>query len=299
MKLSVCVPVYNFDVNPLINSLLTEINTYNISAEVILIDDASNPNFLQQNEPLSKKVTKYIKLDTNIGRSQIRNLFLNCTEGEYLLFLDCDGKVISDRFLRNYLEFIHAHPEVRVIYGGRIVQHESPGKNRSLRWKFAMKRENLPLSKRLKKPYLSFQTNNFIIEKTVFNEVTFNRDFENYGYEDLLFSMDLKASNININHIENPIFNNEVETNDHYLRKVDESIENLAKMLKDPETAKRVGDIKIVKAYNFIEKTGKKKWLIPLFETQQEKIRNLLSRGNASLSFLDLYKLGKLIKKMN
>lgn len=47
------------------------------------------------NRTLESKQVKYIELKKNIGRAKIRNLFIEYTTNPYLLFLDCDTKIIS------------------------------------------------------------------------------------------------------------------------------------------------------------------------------------------------------------
>lgn len=41
MKLSICIPVYNFDVNGLVNDLNDQIVSHNLDAEIIPIDQLS------------------------------------------------------------------------------------------------------------------------------------------------------------------------------------------------------------------------------------------------------------------
>ena len=48
MKISVCIPVYNFDIKNLVIALRTEIQTNQIDAEIILIDDTNNPPNLEK-----------------------------------------------------------------------------------------------------------------------------------------------------------------------------------------------------------------------------------------------------------
>ena len=86
MKLSICIPVFNFDVNDLINDLQNQIDTNQLEAEIVLIDDASSQTFVNINKNLETKVSQFIFLEKNIGRSKIRNLFLKYTKSEYLLF---------------------------------------------------------------------------------------------------------------------------------------------------------------------------------------------------------------------
>ncbi|EJL74652.1 glycosyltransferase family 2 protein [Chryseobacterium populi] len=298
MKLSICIPVYNFDVRELVSDLKKEITAGSIDAEIILIDDASEDKFIQINRTLQPEVKNFIFLEKNIGRSQIRNLFLYYSKGDYLLFLDCDGKIISENFLNNYVRFIEKNTDTKVIYGGRKVSETFPDENHHLRWKFAVERENLPVKFRLEKPYLSFQTNNFVIKKEVLEKVHFNPEFQKYGYEDLLFAMDLKSEEIRIGHIDNPIFNNDLEDNKVYLQKVEESVDSLSKMLRNKELNAKLSEVKLVKAYQMLDKQPLKPLFRLFFGLRKERLKESLLKGNTGLRYLDFYKLGLLLEKM-
>lgn len=298
MKLSVCIPVFNFDVRELVFELKREVKEQNINAEIILIDDASSHQFKTINNEILSQVNNFIFLEKNIGRSKIRNLFLEYVEGDYLLFLDCDGKIVNSDFLSIYIEYLKNNTKTDVLYGGRIVAKTLFNKKYILRWKFATERENLPVNKRREKPYLSFQTNNFIIKKEIFAKVQFDPEFENYGYEDLLFAMDLKSEHVTIDHIDNPIFNNDLENNEAYLKKVEESVESLAKMLKKHSLRPKISEIKLVSAYNFISKTYSNTFLLFLFSLIENTFKKNLLSDNPNLRNLDFYKLGLLFRKM-
>lgn len=299
MKLSVCIPVYNFDVRELVFDLIKEIDSQKLDVEIVLIDDASKEEFRQINREIQGIAHQFIFLEKNIGRSRIRNLFLDYAIGEYLLFLDCDGKIVGNNFLKNYIQFIQEHPKASIIYGGRKVLGSASDSDHYLRWKFAVERENLSLKQRLEKPYLSFQTNNFVIRKDILNRVGFNPEFQKYGYEDLLFAMDLKAEHIPIDHIDNPILNNDLESNIIYLGKVEESVESLSHMLKDEKLSVKLAEVKLVRIYNKLKDTPFKLLLSLLFNIGESSIKKKLSKGNVSLRYLDLYKLGLLFRKMN
>ena len=298
MKISICIPIYNFDVRELVFDLKKEIKEKGIDAEIILIDDASEDQFKTINKEVQNEIKDFIFLEKNIGRSKIRNLFLQFSTGDYFLFLDCDGKIINPNFLEIYLTFLQKNSKIDVLYGGRTVGENLLNSRYILRWKFATERENLPIFVRNEKPYLSFQTNNFIIKREVFSKIKFNPEFENYGYEDLLFAMDLKSEHIKIHHIDNPIFNNDLETNEIYLKKAEESVESLAKMLKTESLKPKISEIKLVKAYNFLQKTYLSFIFQPLFSFMEEKIKKNLISNNPNLRNLDLYKLGLLLRKM-
>ncbi|MDF2551806.1 MAG: glycosyltransferase family 2 protein [Chryseobacterium sp.] len=298
MKLSICIPVFNFDARELVDDIKKEIEKNDIDAEIILIDDASNDRFKTINGRLQSEVKYFIFLEKNIGRSKIRNLFLQYIKGDYLLFLDCDGKITNPNFLKIYIEFLRQTKKTDVLYGGRTVSKNIADKKHILRWKFAVERENLPVVMRNDKPYLSFQTNNFIIKKEVLNKIKFNPEFENYGYEDLLFAMDLKSEHIKIHHIDNPIFNNDLESNEVYLSKVEESVESLTKMLKMDSLRDKISEIKLVKAYTFLQKKHLELVFLSFFNFLEKRIKRNLLSGHPNLRNLDLYKLGLLLRKM-
>ncbi|MBO6201673.1 MAG: glycosyltransferase [Chryseobacterium sp.] len=297
MKLSICVPVYNFDVNELVNELRDQIDK-GLEAEILLIDDASEKPFIESNRDLNSKVNQFILLNDNIGRSKIRNLFLKYSHSDYLLLLDCDGKVISKNFLKNYIEYIDSqNPDV--IFGGRKVSDVKPDSEYGLRWKFATERENLPVEKRVESPYLDFQTNNFVVKRSVLEKVPFNEGITQYGYEDLVFSKDLHDQDIKIDHIDNPIFNNDVETNAVFLAKADQSARSLAQLIKNDKNFDRVSQIKLAKAYLFMHKTGTIYIYRLLYRIVKSRLEKKLLTGSASLRALDLYKLGQLTLYMN
>ncbi|WP_407403920.1 glycosyltransferase family 2 protein [Chryseobacterium sp.] len=298
MKLSICIPIYNFDVRKLVFDLKKEIDRNALDAEIILVDDASNDKFKNFNQELKSEVEVFIFLDKNIGRARIRNLFLNYAKGDYLLFLDCDGKVINANFITNYLQLINENPETKVIFGGRVVSNKVPQDDFKLRWKFANERENLKLDDRLKIPFLSFQTNNFVIKKDVFLQNKFNSEIKKYGYEDLLFAMDLQAKKIQIDHVENPILNNDIEENKVYLSKVEDSMESLATMFSNASSKKNIKEVKVVKAYDLIKILRLSKPILYFYGFFHFKIRTNLLSKNPNLRLLDVYKLCLLLKML-
>ncbi|MDP9957419.1 glycosyltransferase involved in cell wall biosynthesis [Epilithonimonas hungarica] len=298
MKLSICIPIYNFDVSELVNDLYSQIALDNLDAEIILIDDASKKEFIDKNRALESKSDQFIFLNKNIGRSKIRNLFTEYSDSEYLLFLDCDGKIIDKNFLKKYFDFINGkNPDV--IYGGRKVDEKKPELEFGLRWKFAIERENLPVKERIKMPYSSFQTNNFIVRKSILEKVPFNEGITQYGYEDLIFAKDLFKIKVKIEHIDNPIFNNDVETNVIFLAKADQSAKSLSQLIKKDKDIERISKIKLAKAYFRLKRTGGIFIYRFIYKLSKPYIEKKLLGGHASLKALDFYKLGQLIGYMN
>lgn len=291
--ISICIPVYNFNITSLINELSNQVNSLNIPCEIIVIDDCSE-NFKRINKIECEKHT-YIELSENIGRARIRNLFLKYAKYEYLLFLDCDSLIKTTSFLSNYVEIIKEKPSV--VCGGRIYETGRPKREKRLRWKYGILRESQSCSVRQEFPNKSFMTNNFLISKKVFEENKFDERIVKYGHEDTLFGFSLKKRNIKITHIDNSVINGDVELNNEYLNKTREGVINLINILNFTKYDKDlIDDITILKFYNKVKKIEK---IVNLsFVISKPLIVFLLTRGYISLYLFDYYKLGILIENI-
>ena len=253
--ISVCIPVYNFDIEPLVTALVPQAEA--INGEIVIIDDGST-HYKEQNKEVAKKhnVIKYIELEQNIGRAAIRNLFTGYASFGYMLFLDCDSIIISDDFLEKYLETVRGYnPDV--VCGGRIYGPRPDDRKKLLRWKYGITRESKPASERKKNPNASFMTNNFLVRKEILQKIRFNKKLRGYGHEDTLFGYELKKNGIEIIHIENPILNGDVEDVSVFLDKTRQGIANLAKIYKLYKNEEQLWeDITLLKSYVKIKKSG-------------------------------------------
>lgn len=288
--ISICIPVYNFHIARLVEELSRQVQELDAGSELIILDDGSSPQFRELNAVACQKHT-YIELPQNVGRSKIRNLFLEYARYEYLLFLDCDSLLISPDFLRNYLEELKNNPPV--IFGGRIYPEQKPVRNQLLSWKFGMERESKPASERREDPGKSFMTNNFVIRKSLLAEIRFDERLAGYGHEDTLFGIALAERNIPVTHIENPVLNGDIETNSIFLQKTEEGILNLVfieKISPNPEILYHY-----IKLLAFNDKLKRKKMLgivLFFFRIFKKPIRWSLEKGFVSLRLFSFYKLG-------
>ena len=144
-------------------------------------------------------------------------------------FLDCDAKIISEKFLQNYLHFIQKNKETKVVFGGFEVEEGEV----TLRKKYSLEREIVPLEKRKLAPYSSFRGINFLVKKEILQQFPFDENLKNYGYEDLIFSKNLELKKVEISHFENPVLHGDEETTDVFLFKTKIAIQNLRKIHKN------------------------------------------------------------------
>ena len=280
------MPIYNFNVVDLINTILYQGRKSEKPFEIICIDDGSNKETLKLNSEISSnKSVNYQILKRNIGRSKIRNLFLEISNYKNLLFIDCDCSIQNGNFLEKYFEQLNNS----VVYGGRKHHNKPPkNKNKKLRWLYGIKKEDQNFNYRVENPYHSFRSNNFLIKKEILSQIRFNENIKTYGHEDTLLSIELKKNKIDIYQINNPIYHNGIEDNSVFLEKTKSAIKNLV-MLERSELD--ISSVKLIKTYNLINKL-KLMWLIFSFSKTISKLleRQLLS-SRPSLRIFDLYKL--------
>jgi predicted glycosyltransferase involved in capsule biosynthesis len=297
--LSVCIPVFNFDVRALIDELAKQTAKLSISAEILIIDDCSSLYFQAINEEVCSRF-HYIKLPENIGRARIRNLFAEYSQYQYLLFLDCDSIIISDHFLDSYINAIKQNGSVenpQVICGGRIYEKQQPSRKKLLRWMYGTFRESQSLQSRMQAPYNSFMTSNFLVDIEVLKKNAFDERLMGYGHEDTLFGFGLKKQHIVLHHIGNPVLNGNVEDNEEYLQKTEKGIENLIFIMNNITNREEfIQDVSLLSFYNRLRKVYLTGAVSILFFLTKRPIRFFLSRGLISLVLFDFYKLGILLK---
>lgn len=227
--LSILIPTYNYNIYPLVVSIFEQCERYQIVFEIICYDDGSDKFQLENNQINALNNSKYIVLKKNIGRSAIRNKLAQDATFEHLLFLDADTMPVNHFFIKYYCKYIDQTP--KIVYGGIKYQEEKPKKDELLRWVYGKEREALGVESRNKNTYLSFLTLNFLIHKSIFKRVKFNEEIPNLRHEDTLFSYNLKQKNIQIEHIDNPVYHLGLEDSIVFLKKSEEALFGLKYLL--------------------------------------------------------------------
>ncbi len=295
--LSICIPIYNYDVRPLVNALHKQAKAEALTVEILLVDDASEANFRELNSKLKDLPDiDYIELKENIGRSKIRNVLHKRARYSWLLFLDCDTEVQESNYLHRYIPFLKKEEHI-LVYGGRSYHPQPKDDQTLLHWHFGRHREAKSARIRSKMPYQSFMSNNFLIHKCVLDKVPFNETLKGYGHEDTLLGHELKKHAIPLIHIDNPLIHAGLETAGEFLSKTDEGLRNLLtinKLLNEDKDFIR--SIKVLRYYIFLKKIFLRKPFAFVFMPFEKPIKNNLLGRNPKLWLLDLYKLGKLCR---
>jgi len=293
--ISVCIPVFNHCVVPLVEAVRRQSEGLALEVETVCIDDHSDSGWLIRNEALEGMCT-YVKLPENVGRARIRNLFLQHARGEYMLFLDNDS-ILPEGFLQRYAAMLEAKP--CVVVGGRIYPPESDDRQHHLRYAYGTRAESRPAAEREKHPYQSFMTNNFMIRREVLEQIRFDERISLYGHEDTLFGYRLQQAGIAIDHIDNPVVNGEVETNADFLRKTIDGVHSLAAIYRFMECDEDfVQSVRLLRAYR---KLRLLRWPIRWVHlyTRVRSERSFLAGKSFSMTLFNFYKLGTFINTMH
>lgn len=295
--LSVLIPVYNHDVNPLVTALDQQLTQAGIPYEIIIADDCSDEHFRVKNSTLTQgKNIQYIQNQSNMGRAKIRNRLAEAAQYPYLMYIDCDASIQQQDYIKKYLEAIEEmrqHP-LFVINGGVAYQNEQPDNEYILRWTYGKKREEETADKRSKKPYHHFTPFNIIITKALFQGINFDETLTSYGHEDTLFGCQLKEQQIPYLHIDNQLIHKGLDTNEEFLKKIKTSIDNIAYLSENQDIKKHLlENNKLLKAYQLCSMMGMRIFLRMIFKKYQVKMEQQLCQ-KPNMFLLDIYKLGYL-----
>ena len=281
MTLSILIPTYDYVCYTLVNDLQKQCGylAYLDQYEIIVMEDGGKD---QVKAIANHKINElpnctYIRNKNNIGRSAIRNHLADIAKCEWLLFVDSDAKVISDDFIKKYIET--ANNGANIICGGLTHTAECPSPKCTLRWRYE---RNYEVSQnKANKPFRTFC---FMIKKQIFQQVRFNESYDGYGLEAMQFGIDLQKKGYSITYIDNPLLNNDLESNPKFLKKTEEALHTL---YNHQEDLKNSNLLTFIHLHPFIT------YITPLIYkiSHYFLVRNLLST-TPNITLFNFYKLG-------
>ncbi len=287
--ISILSPVFNFETVSLVNELSRQLDELGVDGEILVFDDFSTPSYRKINNPLSDlNHVVYKELDKNYGRTSIRQLLASNAHYEWLLFLDCDSRILNSDFLKRYLSAFGQSFDIYV--GGRTYQRGPVDCNKKLHWKYGTQRESLKGDK------TAFQSNNFCIKKEVFRQIQFPPFLKDYGHEDTWIGIELERLGRSTQYIDNVVEHIQIETTENFFRKTEQALRNLLylKTVVDKKTIAR--HVSLFKAYNFINTNHLESVVNFVCGIFKSRIVQNLNSCNPSLLFFDFYRLYLLIQ---
>lgn len=280
--LSVLIPTYNYNAFFLVEEIHQQLILEKIDFEIICFDDASKSELNLKNEAINTLSFSVFKsLEKNIGRSAIRNLLAKTAKYNWLLFLDADVKPVHTNFIKKY---ITCCKQDKTVFCGGIAYEEHATRNNLLRYKYGKKHEEISIKKRVQKRDKYFLTANFLIQKKVFNTVSFNESLVTYGYEDLFFSKEIIENSYKIAHIENSVYHLGIDTNKAFVEKTTLAIKNLAFLIETKQLDFK--DTKITSTYLTLKRLKLHYLLFFRFKNLAIKTSSLLVFNLFRLSYL-------------
>ncbi len=288
--LSILVPIYNYNVFPLVTELHKQCLELNIDFEILCQDDASNSKLNQENEKINTlSHCSFVALNQNIAHRANRNSLVEKSKYEYLLFIDGDSNIIYSDYIKKYFDNINGFD---IVYGGRFHPQKCPSDNQKLRWKYGKFMEDKFAIKRQKSPYQSLLFNNTLIKKETFNKVKFDKMMTKYGHDDTQLSYQLSLLDCKIKHIDNQIEHGYIDTNNDYYSKTKESVQNLIALVNDKKIDGQFN--RLYRLNRSLKKFQLDSFISKLYLTFEKSIAKNLTGNNPSLFVFNLFKIGYL-----
>ena len=285
-SLSILIPTHNYDCTPLVDALHAQLADLPCPCEIVVGDDgSSDETVIARLQELERRGQCHVyRVDQNVGRAEIRNRLGGVAHYDHLLFLDSDGVVVRDDFVKQYCK---AAPFHDIVCGGIIHSSEAPDSSRILRYRYEKRAERnfTPenLNKAMRPPFRSF---NFMISHDVFMKHNFDISFKGYGYEDVLFGKVLRDAGHEIFHIDNPLQNEDIEPNPLFVEKTETALQTL----KEHE-AELADDVRLLRHVSLLRRLC----LLPLarFSARMltKPIRKNLCSSHPRLWLFNIYKM--------
>jgi len=231
-KVSVLIPTYNHVCVALVKGLAQQLEAVGDDYEIIVADDGStDAATVAENQAIDALPhCRYIVRAENAGRATIRNFLVREAQQPYVLFIDSDMTLISDDYIRRYLD----SDCDTVIDGGVAIGGDPDLLKGNLRYRYEKAEETRHTApERQKTPYQHLHTANLLVRRDLMLEHPFDERFRHYGYEDVLLGKTFRQQHIAIAHIDNPLGFCTFETNADFVSKTEEGLRTLGQFRDD------------------------------------------------------------------
>ena len=263
--------------------------------EIIVADDCStDAACIDANRVIGDMLhCRYLRMEQNVGRAQIRNVLISESRGDYVLLVDSDLFLCDDNYLYKY-----ATSTADVVYGGTriggegfaMVDNEANTENLKGNLRYIYEKKAEPSHRaafRQLRPNQEISVCNLYARLDIMEAHPFDSRFKAYGYEDVLFGKRLAESGIEVTHIDNPVLINEFESNSVFVKKTEEAILTLCRFEQDLEGYSNL-KTKVTSLGRYIPLSLFRLW----HRIMKNKEKRNLTGSKPSLLLFKLYKLG-------
>lgn len=263
--------------------------------EIIVADDGStDAACIDANRVIGDMLhCRYLRMEQNVGRAQIRNVLISESRGDYVLLIDSDLFLCDDNYLYKY-----ATSTADVVYGGTriggeglaMVDNEANTENLKGNLRYIYEKKAEPSHRaafRQLRPNQEISVCNLYARRDIMEAHPFDSRFKAYGYEDVLFGKRLAESGIEVTHIDNPVLINEFEPNSVFVKKTEEAILTLCRFEQDLKGYSNL-KTKVTTLGRYIPLSLFRLW----HRIMKNKEKRNLTGSKPSLLLFKLYKLG-------
>lgn len=301
IDLSILLPSYNNVCVSLVQVLQRQADALSgkldkpFSYEIIVADDGStDAACIDANRVIGDMLhCRYLRMEQNVGRAQIRNVLISESRGDYVLLIDSDLFLCDDNYLYKY-----ATSTADVVYGGTriggegfaMVDNEANTENLKGNLRYIYEKKAEPSHRaafRQLRPNQEISVCNLYARRDIMEAHPFDSRFKAYGYEDVLFGKRLAESGIEVTHIDNPVLINEFESNSVFVKKTEEAILTLCRFEQDLEGYSNL-KTKVTTLGRYIPLSLFRLW----HRIMKNKEKRNLTGSKPNLLLFKLYKLG-------
>lgn len=301
IDLSILLPSYNNVCVSLVQALQRQADALRrkldkpFRYEIIVADDGStDAACIDANRVIGDMLhCRYLRMEHNVGRAQIRNVLISESRGDYVLLIDSDLFLCDDNYLYKY-----ATSTADVVYGGTriggeglvMVDNEANTEHLKGNLRYIYEKKAEPSHRavfRQLRPNQEISVCNLYARRDIMEAHPFDSRFKAYGYEDVLFGKRLAESGIEVTHIDNPVLINEFEPNSVFVKKTEEAILTLCRFEQDLEGYSNL-KTKVTTLGRYIPLFLFRLWHRIM---KNKEMRNLTG-SKPSLMLFKLYKLG-------
>lgn len=301
IDLSILLPSYNNVCVSLVQALQRQADALRgkldkpFRYEIIVADDGStDAACIDANRVIGDMLhCRYLRMEHNVGRAQIRNVLISESCGDYVLLIDSDLFLCDDNYLYKY-----ATSTADVVYGGTriggeglvMVDNEANTEHLKGNLRYIYEKKAEPSHRavfRQLRPNQEISVCNLYARRDIMEAHPFDSRFKAYGYEDVLFGKRLAESGIEVTHIDNPVLINEFEPNSVFVKKTEEAILTLCRFEQDLEGYSNL-KTKVAALGRYIPLSLFRLW----HRIMMNKEKRNLTGPKPSLLLFKLYKLG-------
>lgn len=230
-RLSIIIPVYNWNIGPLLEQLHSQCIDLGPDSgiEIIVVDDGSSQRFDNEEVASRLALVQYHGLSPNQGRAVARNTLITLAKGDYMLFLDADMLPDSNDFVRTYVALMQR--DMPVVVGGlSYLQHKEAEVDAHFYIYKSQKTEAVEARLRQRSPWKYIFTSNILVKSSIVKEIGFDERFQGYGFEDVEWGLRL-SKKYDVLHIDNTCSHMGIVTKKEMFERMRQSIANYALLL--------------------------------------------------------------------